>query len=127
MSVTTIPNLSVLSYDARHMFAHKALIHQSDEVQVNVYVVEPGGRIPPHKHTGSWDISFVIAGEIEARYTENGQMHTVRCGSQAVHLVPPGVVHEVVNPSTRHPARFLLIQSPSRNFDFIQAGPPQVD
>jgi quercetin dioxygenase-like cupin family protein len=43
-------------------------------VQVNVYILEPGGRIPAHKHSASWDICFVIEGEIEARFSEGGTL-----------------------------------------------------
>ena len=112
---TTILDILTLPYDAKHVLAHKALLHQTDEVQINVYILDPGGRIPAHRHSMSWDISFVIEGEIEARFTEGGTVRTVRCGKQAVNLVPPGVVHEIANASMVQPARLLLIQSPSRN------------
>jgi quercetin dioxygenase-like cupin family protein len=121
---TTILDLSTLLYDAKHVLARKALVHQTDEVQVNVYVLEPGGRIPAHRHSSSWDIAFVIEGEIEARFTEGGTVRTVRCGKQAINLVPPGTVHEIANASTTQPAKFLLIQSPSRSFDFVKSEPP---
>ncbi len=124
MAVTTIHDLSSLAYDARHILARKAVVHQNDDVQVIVYVLAPGGRIPAHRHTASWDISFVIEGEIEATFTENGTVRTVRCGGQAVNLVPPGTVHEIANASATQPAKFLLIQSPSRGFDFIKADVP---
>jgi quercetin dioxygenase-like cupin family protein len=123
MAATTILDLSTLLYDAKHILAHKALVHQTDEMQVNVYVLEPGGCIPAHRHSTSWDISFVIEGEIEARFVEDGRVRTVQCGSQAVNLVPPGTVHEIANVSTTQPAKFLLIQSPSRSFDFIKLDP----
>jgi len=123
MFVTTILDLSTLLYDAKHVLAHKALVHQTDEVQVNVYILEPGGRIPAHRHSTSWDISFVIEGEIEARFTEDGTVRTARCGKQAINLVPPGTVHEIANASAIQPAKFLLIQSPSRSFDFVEFEP----
>jgi quercetin dioxygenase-like cupin family protein len=118
MSATTIPDLSALLYEAKHVLARKALVHQTDEVQINVYVLEPGGRIPAHRHSASWDISFVIEGEIEARFADG---RTVRCGAQAINLVPPGTVHEIANASATRPAKFLLIQSPSRSFDFVKS------
>jgi quercetin dioxygenase-like cupin family protein len=120
MSATTIPDLSALLYEAKHVLAHKALVHQTDAVQVNVYVLEPGGRIPAHWHSASWDISFVIEGEIEARFTDG---RTVRCGPQAFNIVPPGTVHEIANASATRTAKFLLVQSPSRGFDFIKSEP----
>lgn len=117
---TTFPDLSSLSYDRKDFGALKALLHRSDEVQVSVYLLEPGGGIPMHRHTACWDISFVIEGEIEARFREDGVVRTVRCGPQAVNLVPPGRPHEIANASAAAPAKFLLIQSPSENFDFIE-------
>ena len=121
MSATTIQDLSALPYENKHVLAHKALVHQTDEVQINVYVLEPGGCIPAHRHSASWDISFVIEGEIEARFADG---RTVRCAAQAVNLVPPGMVHEIANASLTQPAKFLLIQSPSRSFDFIRSALP---
>jgi quercetin dioxygenase-like cupin family protein len=123
VSATTILDLSTLPYEAKDVLAHRALVHQTDEVQVNVYILEPGGRIPAHRHSASWDISFVIEGEIEARFIEGGTVRTVRCGNQAINLVPPATVHEIANASATQPAKFLLIQSPSRNFDFVKSEP----
>lgn len=117
----TIADLSQLSYDAKHIGARRALVHQTDDIQVSVYVLEPGGCIPLHRHTSSWDVSFVIEGEIEARFGEGEGVRTVRCAPQAMNLVPPGTLHEIANPSATQPAKFLLIQSPSRGFDFIKA------
>jgi quercetin dioxygenase-like cupin family protein len=125
MSATTIADLSALAYEAKHVRAHRALVHQTDEAQVAVYVLEPGGCIPAHRHSASWDISFVVAGEIEARFADGRR---VRCAAQALNLVPPGTVHEIANPSSTEPATFLLIQSPAGSFDFIRselsAAPP---
>ena len=120
---TTLLDLSGISYEPKHIRAHKALVHATDEVQINVYVLEPGGRIPTHRHTSSWDISFVIEGELEARFIEDGEVRTVRCRAQALNLVPPGTLHEIVNASDTQPAKFLLIQSPSHAFDFIKQQP----
>lgn len=121
---TTILDLAALAYEARHILAHRALVHQTDDVQVAVYVLEPGGRVPPHRHSTSWDISLVIEGEIDAHFTEDGTARTVRCGARAINLVPPGVEHEIVNASAVLPAKFLLIQSPSHSFDFVRTEAP---
>ncbi len=119
-TATSIADLSALPYDPKHVRAHKALVHQTDDVQVNVYVLEPGGCVPMHRHTASWDISFVIEGELDAKFLEGGVVRTVRCGPQAMNLVPPGTLHEIANASATQQAKFLLIQSPSRSFDFIK-------
>ncbi len=117
---TTLHDLASLRYDAKGPGAAKALLHRTDDVQVSVYRLEPGGRVPMHRLTACWDISFVVEGEIEARFLEDGEVRTVRCAPQAVNLVPPGRPHEIANASATEPAKFLLIQSPSRAFDFIE-------
>jgi quercetin dioxygenase-like cupin family protein len=123
-SVRTIPDFSALSYDEKHILARKALIHQTDEVQINVYVLDPGGRIPPHRHSQSWDVSAVMEGEIEIRFPDDGGVRTIRCKRQAINMIPPGTMHEISNPSATEHAAFLLIQSPSKSFDFVRAAFP---
>jgi quercetin dioxygenase-like cupin family protein len=122
--IRSIPDFSALSYDQKHVLARKALVHQTDDVQVNVYVLEPGGRVPAHHHSHSWDISVVMEGEIEVRFLNDGEANTLRCQCRAITMVPPGTVHEISNPSTADNATFLLIQSPSKNFDFIKSALP---
>jgi quercetin dioxygenase-like cupin family protein len=117
--VRTIADPSQLSFSNKHINARKALIHQTDEVQVNLYVLQPGGRIPAHEHSKSWDISFVVSGRLEASFLEDGQIRRVVCAEGAVNLVPPGTAHEVSNPSPSETTTFLLIQSPSKDFDFL--------
>jgi quercetin dioxygenase-like cupin family protein len=90
-------------------------------MQAGVYVLAPGGRIPAHSHSASWDFALVLDGEIEARVGDASGTRVVRCGPHAVNLVPPGTVHEIRNPSDDVEARFLLVQSPSKGFDFVRA------
>jgi quercetin dioxygenase-like cupin family protein len=133
---TTIPDLSGLSYNENDALAHEhdvlnhensvlihqGLVHKQDEVQIHVCVLEPGGRIMSHYHNKSRDIFFVIEGEFEARHSKHGT--STHCGKHAIHIVPPGTIHEIVNASTTQPLKFLLIQSPSKGFDFIRSNLP---
>jgi quercetin dioxygenase-like cupin family protein len=114
----TIETPSALPHVDRHHGAHYAAIHRTDEVQAGFYVLDPGGEIPPHRHSASWDIAVVLEGEIEATMGEGGAARTVRLRPQAVNLVPPGTRHVLRNPSPTAPARFLLLQSPAKGFDF---------
>ena len=118
---TTIPDLAALAYMDRHAGAHYAPVHRTDEVQIGIYMLDPGGSIPSHRHSKSWDIALVLEGEIEVRIDRGADTCMVRCAVHAINLVPPGVVHTIRNPSTDTPARFLLAQSPSRDFDFLRA------
>jgi quercetin dioxygenase-like cupin family protein len=117
----TIEDPATLTYADRHEGAHYAAIHRTDEVQAGIYVLDPGGSIPAHRHTASWDIAVVLEGEIEVSIDEGGAERTVRLRAQGVNLVPPGVRHSLHNPSAAAPARFLLLQSPSKGFDFRRA------
>lgn len=114
-----IRDFDSLPFEAKHVLAQKALVHQVPEMQMNVYQLEPGGKIPAHRHTSSWDISIVTEGEIEARYFEAGESTVEVCPIGCITIVPPGTVHEISNPSHTSRATFILIQSPSDGFDFI--------
>jgi quercetin dioxygenase-like cupin family protein len=115
----TIADLTALTYVDRHIHAHYAAVYRTDELQAGIYVLEPGGRIPSHRHSKSWDFAVVLDGEIEARIGEGTSARVVRCAAHAINLVPPGMVHEISNMSDT-PARFLLVQSPARGFDFLR-------
>ena len=114
----TIPDLSALRYEPKHIRARRALALQTDAVQVSVYELEPGGCIPAHSHSVSWDISLVLEGEIEAHFYDGDGLRIVTCRAHALNLVPPSAVHEIRNPSGDRIAKFLLVQSPGRGFDF---------
>jgi quercetin dioxygenase-like cupin family protein len=116
----TIADLALLDYVARHEGARYAAVHRTDAFQAGIYVLAPGGRIPAHRHTASWDFAVVLEGEIEARIGEGADSRVVRLPPHALNLVPPGTVHELRNPSAA-PARFLLLQSPASGFDFRPA------
>lgn len=117
----TIGDLAALDYVDRHIGARYAAVHRTDELQAGIYVLAPGGRIPAHRHSTSWDFALVLDGEIEARIGEGADVRVVRCAAHAINLVPPGTVHELRNVGAA-PARFLLVQSPSRGFDFLRQG-----
>ena len=117
--VRFIADLMQLPFEDKHIKARKALIHQIDPVQIQIYVLQPQGCIPSHRHSQSWDIAVVLDGLVEATYLEDGQSRISVCRSGSVTVVPPGTLHEVRNPSRTDPARFLLIQSPSKDFDFL--------
>lgn len=116
----TITDPASLTYTDRHDRAHYAPVHRTDALQIGIYVLEPGGCIPPHRHSKSWDIALVLEGTIEACIDDGAQRRVVQCAEHAINLVPPGIAHTIRNPSADVPARFLLVQSPSRDFDFLR-------
>lgn len=116
---TTIADLAALPHAPRHEGARYAAIHRADAFQAGTYLLAPGGRIPPHRHSAAWDVAIVLEGEIEARMGEGPAARAVRLKPHAVNLVPPGTVHELRNPGPAE-ARFVLIQSPAQGFDFVR-------
>ena len=46
-SARTIAALASLPYTDRHVGAHYAPVHRTDELQIGIYILDPGGRIPP--------------------------------------------------------------------------------
>ncbi len=116
----TIADPASLPTTDRHVGAHYAPVHRTDEVQIGIYRLDPGGHIPPHRHSKSWDIALVLDGAIEVTIADGEQPRTVRCTRHAINLVPPGIVHAIRNASDEAPARFMLVQSPSRDFDFLR-------
>jgi quercetin dioxygenase-like cupin family protein len=119
---TMIADLASLAYEDKHIRARRALALQTDELLVSVYELEPGGRILAHRHSVSWDVSLVLEGEIEARFKDGESFRSARLGPHMMSFVPPGAVHEIRNPSPDKVAKFLLVQSPGRGFDFRREG-----
>jgi quercetin dioxygenase-like cupin family protein len=114
----TIADLAALPHAPRHEGASYAAIHRAGAFQAGTYLLAPGGRIPLHRHSTAWDLAIVLEGEIEATIGTGPAARAVRLGPHAVNLVPPGTAHELRNPGPA-PARFVLIQSPARGFDFV--------
>ena len=80
-AVTTILDLSTLLYDAKHVFARKALVHQTDEVLVNVYILEPGGRVPAWAGEPSCRLHARTPPRGHPRCAENGPVPLCRAVS----------------------------------------------
>lgn len=116
----TIVDPGSLPTTDRHVGAHYAPVHRTDELRIGIYRLDPDGQIPPHRHSRSWDIALVLEGAIDVTIADAAQPRVVRCEEHAINLVPPGIVHAIRNASAEASARFMLVQSPSRDFDFLR-------
>ncbi|MFK0280878.1 cupin domain-containing protein [Streptomyces sp. NPDC090499] len=114
-----IIDFTALPFESKHLLASKALIHKASELQASVYVLEPGGAIPRHHHSVSWDISIVTEGRIESSCETAGGVETSLCGVGSVTIIPPGFKHWIRNPDPVEKASFILVQSPTDGFDFL--------
>lgn len=116
-----IAGLSALSYEPKHRRAAQAKIIATDAFNLSIYLLAPKGGIPAHKHSRSWDVAVVLEGMIRIRSLRADGPEDFLCRPGAIHIVRPGVPHEVDNLSEIDDARFLLIQGPSQGFDFLPA------
>jgi quercetin dioxygenase-like cupin family protein len=124
MPSPTFTSLASLAYEDRHQRARRALVQQTDAAQFVIYELAPGGSIPAHHHSTSWDLSLVLAGAIIVTCQDSEAADGRLCLTGAISIIPPGMVHAITNPSTSETAVFALLQSPAANFDFIRAVPP---
>jgi mannose-6-phosphate isomerase-like protein (cupin superfamily) len=88
------------------------------ELDMLEYDVGPGYEGPgPHYHERHVDSFYVLDGELEFTLGDE----TVRAGSGAYVLVPPGVVHAFTNPGPGR-ARFLNVHAPEQGFvEYLRA------
>ncbi len=122
MNAPLFTTLSSLAFTPRHQGAHRALVQQTEDLQFVIYRLDPGGRIPPHHHSRSWDISLVLEGALIVTCEHPEVARTRRCERGAISIIPPGIVHAIANASEDEPATFALMQSPGAGFDFVRAG-----
>ena len=122
MTAPLFTTLAALAFEPRHQGAHRALVQQTENLQFVVYRLDPGGSIPAHHHSGSWDISLVLSGALVVTCRHPEVPEVCRCEAGAIGIVPPGVVHAIANASETEPATFALLQSPGTGFDFVRAG-----
>lgn len=86
--------------------AHKAVLIGTSDGAPNFekrrFVLDPGGRIPAHKHPDIEHEQYVLSGELEIGLDEE----TVRVRTGDVVFIPAGTVHWYEN-SSDEPAEFL--------------------
>lgn len=115
-----IEDLKRLRYTPKHRDAMQAKALAIEPFNVSVYLLGPGGAIPPHRHSTSWDLIVVLEGALLIAAEDVSEPHL--CATGAIHATPPSTVHTVKNASLTDQARFLLVQSPTAGFDFLPAG-----
>lgn len=118
-----IEDLKCLRYAPKHRETMQAKALASEPFNVSIYLLGPGGAVPPHTHSTSWDLIVVLEGELLIETEEAPEPHV--CATGAIHLTPPGMVHAVRNASLTAQARFLLVQGPTAEFDFLPARLPE--
>lgn len=99
----------------------KRVLQQGPSSQAGVFRVQPGGGVPTHRHSRVHDLFVGIRGEIEIRYDGPCGKGMFLLKPGAFCSIPPGVRHEVSNPSATHEACFVLVHAPYEGFDIQRA------
>ncbi len=117
--VVTVDDITQVALEARRPGCEKGVIHVEGPVQTAVFRVAPGSGVPVHLHSQIFDLFFGIKGLLEIRYEGpegHGRFELKPGGFCAM---PPGVKHEVFNPSTTDEAFFLSVHAPHDRYDFV--------
>jgi mannose-6-phosphate isomerase-like protein (cupin superfamily) len=120
-SVVAIEDITNIALEERRPGCKKGMLHEDAPVQTAVYRVQPGSGVPTHLHARVYDIFVGIKGIVEIRYEgQHGNVVFVLTRGGFCRM-PPGVRHEISNPSKTDEAFFLLIQASREDFDYMPA------
>ncbi|MCC6535303.1 MAG: cupin domain-containing protein [Burkholderiales bacterium] len=117
--MVAIDDITRADFQSRRPGLDKAVMHEDGPVQSAVFRVAPGSGVPRHLHSRVYDIFVGIRGLLEIRYEgQHGNgMFELRPG--AFCAMPPGVKHEVYNPSADEEAYFFIVHAPHEGYDFV--------
>ncbi len=118
-AVVTVNDITQIDFAARRPGCEKGVIHEDGAVQSAVFRVAPGSGVPRHLHSRVYDLFVGVKGVLEIRY-EGQQGHGLfELKPGAFCAMPPGVRHEVFNPSKTDEAFFLIVHAPHDGYDFV--------
>ena len=117
--VITIEDITGIALKQRRPGCKKGVLHDDAPAQTAVYRVQPGSGVPTHMHQQVYDLFIGVKGDLEIRYEgEQGNgVFVLKPG--AFCRVPPGVRHELSNPSKTDETCFLLVQATQTDFDYV--------
>jgi len=92
------------------------VVAKGADMLVREYTLDPGEKIPWHRHSEVSDYYYGLEGRVVVETREPAARHELGAG-QAATVTPP-TVHQVSNPA-KSPCRFLLIQGVGR-YDFVR-------
>jgi len=117
--VITVEDVTNITLEERRSGCAKAMLHEDAAVQTSVYRVRPGSGVPSHEHTQVYDLFIGLKGDLEIRFEGESESGVFILKPGAFCRVPPGVRHELSNPSKTDETCFLLVQATRSEFDYI--------
>ncbi len=119
-AVVQVDDITKIDFASRRPGCDKGIMHEDGAVQTAVFRVAPGSGVPRHLHSRVYDLFVGVKGLLEIRY-EGQQGHGIfELKPGAFCAMPPGVRHEVFNPSTSDEAFFLIVHAPHEGYDFVR-------
>ena len=118
-AVVTIADMTQVDFESRRPGCAKGVMQVEDRVQSAVFRVAPHSGVPAHLHSSVNNVFIGIRGCVEIRY--EGQLgHGVfELKAGGFCAMPPGVKHEVYNPSGTEEAFFVNVHAPYEGYDFV--------
>jgi mannose-6-phosphate isomerase-like protein (cupin superfamily) len=119
--VVTVEDITNIALEERRPGCEKGMLHEDAPVQTAVYRVQPGSGVPSHLHAQVYDLFVGVKGDVEIRYEGQYGNGVFVLKPGAFCRMPPGVRHEISNPSKTDEACFLLVQASQEGFDYTPA------
>jgi mannose-6-phosphate isomerase-like protein (cupin superfamily) len=119
--VITVEDITNIALEERRPGCEKGMLHEDTPVQTAVYRVQPGSGVPTHLHTRVYDLFIGVKGNLEIRYEGQHDNGSFVLKPGAFCRMPPGVRHEISNPSKTDETVFLLVQASQEGFDYVPA------
>jgi mannose-6-phosphate isomerase-like protein (cupin superfamily) len=117
--VVTIDDMTRVQFESRRPGCEKGVMHVEGPVQTAIFRVGPGSGVPVHLHSRVYDLFIGVKGLLEIRYEGQHEQGTFELRPGAFCAMPPGVKHEVFNPSATEEAYFLIVHAPHEGYDFV--------
>jgi mannose-6-phosphate isomerase-like protein (cupin superfamily) len=117
--VITVEDITNIAFEELRPGCGKGVLQEDAPSQTSVFRVRPGSGVPTHLHSRVYDLFVGVKGELEIRYeSQNGNgLFVLKPG--AFCSMPPGVRHEVSNPSKTDAAFFLLVHASYEDLDNV--------
>ena len=118
-AVVRVDDVTRIDFSSRRPGCEKGIMHEDGAVQTAVFRVAPGSGVPRHLHSRVYDLFVGVKGMLEIRYEGQHGHGIFELKPGAFCAMPPGVRHEVFNPSPSDEAFFLIVHAPHDGYDFV--------
>lgn len=120
-AVITIADVTGVELKERRPGCERGLLQADGPSHTVLYRILPGSGIPTHLHSRVYDLFVGIKGALEIRFESQRGNGTFVLKLGGFCSMPPGVRHEISNPSKTDEAFFLLVHAPGEGHDSIPA------